>query len=246
MAITDIHEIIQRLEPGGKVKLITVDCTEFGGDVLRFHNYEVPHTPEELLAYQQSGADHIPPKPIMWGGERFDCWPYKMDGTEMDGTGSSPSPSLQVSNLDGSISNLCLLLQNLFMAKVTETTTFEQYLDDGDDPDTDMEFSQTWYISRKSGENEEFVTFQLSSPADLTGQKLPRRQIYSMCHWAMNGGYRGPDCGYTGNVFFTDKGEPTDDPAKDQCGGLCLDCKLRFGEDQQLPFGGFIASSLIS
>lgn len=246
MANVDIHEVIQSLEPGSKVKLIEVDCTEFGGDILRFHNYQVPHTEEELIEYQRQGVDVIAPKPIMWKGQRYDCWPYKMDGVEMDGTGSSPTPNLQVANIDGSVSNLCLLLQNLFLAKVTETTTFEQYLDGGSDPDPEMCFTQTWYISKKIGENEQFVSFEMSSPADLTGQKLPRRQVYSMCHWALNGGYRGPDCGYTGSVFFTDKGEPTDNPALDSCGGLCSDCKLRFGADNQLPFGGFIASSLIS
>lgn len=246
MAATDIHEVIQKLEPGSKVKLVEVDCTEFNGDILRFHNYENPYTEAELIAFQEQGVDEIPPKPIIWKGDEYFGWPYRMDGVEMDGTGSSPSPTLQVSNLDGSISNLCLLLQNLFMAKVTETTTFEQYLDNGEDPDSEMCFTQTWYISRKSGENEDYITFELASPADLTGQKIPRRQIYSMCHWALNGGYRGPDCGYTGDVFFTDKGEPTDNPALDVCGGLCSDCKLRFGEENQLPFGGFIASSLIS
>lgn len=246
MAVVDIHEVIQKLEPGSKVKLVDVDCTEFGGDILRFHNYEVPYTEAELLAFQSSGASVIPPKSLYWKGNKYSCWPYRMDGIEWDGTGSTPSPTLQVSNLDGSISNLCLLLQNLFLAKVTETTTFEQYLDGGSDADPEMSFTQTWYISRKSGENPKSVTFQLASPADLTGQKLPRRLIHSMCHWALNGGYRGPDCGYTGTKYFTDKGEPTTDPAKDQCGGLCRDCKLRFGEENQLPFGGFIASSLIS
>ena len=245
MANVDIREVIQKLEPGSKVKLVEVDCTEFGGDILRFHNYEVPYTESELLEFQQQQVDTIPPKSIVWNGESYVCWPYVMDGVEIDGTGSTPSPSLAVSNLDGSISNLCLLLQNLFMAKVTEITTFEQYLDDGSDPDSEMFFSQTWYISRKSGENQNSVTFDLASPADLTGQTIPRRIVHSMCHWALNGGYRGPDCGYTGTLYFTDKGEPTDNPALDQCGGLCKDCKMRFGEENQIPFGGFIASSLI-
>lgn len=246
MATTDILQTIQELEPGGKVKLIEVDCTEFGGDVLRFHNYNVPYTEAELVALRNAGVVEIPAKSIFFGGIEYKCWPYQLDGIELDGTGSSPTPELQVSNLDGSISRLCLELQNLFGAIVTERTTFRQYLDDGDDPDPDMEFTQVWYICRKSGENPQALAFELSSPADLTGQKLPRRQIHSMCHWALNNGYRGPDCGYTGNVFFTDKGVPTANPALDSCGGLCSDCKLRFGEEGELPFGGFIASSLIA
>lgn len=245
MANTNIRENIQSLEPGNKVKLIEVDCTSFNGEILRFHNYNVPHTEAELLAFQ-SGTSDLPPKSITFQGKVYSCWPYTLTGTDLDGSGSAPTPTLEVSNLDGTISMMCLALQNLFGAAVTEHITFAQYLDNGEDPDPEMEFTQTWYISRKSSENQTSISFELSSPADLTGQQLPRRQIHSMCHWALNGGYRGPDCGYTGNVFFTDKGVPTTDPSKDSCGGMCLDCKLRFGEDNPLPFGGFIASSLIS
>lgn len=245
MATTDIRQTIQQLEPGAKVKLVEVDCTSFGGDILRFHNYNVDYTEAELLAFQASGSD-IPPKPIVWQGEEYVCWPHQLTGIEWDGTGKSPQPTLEVSNQDGSISAMCLALQNLFGAKVTEHTTFRQFLLDGDDPDETMEFTQTWFISRKSGETQTSISFELSSPADFTGQQLPRRQIYSLCHWAMNGQYRGPDCGYTGTNYFTDKGVPTTDPSKDACGGLCADCKLRFGEESPLPFGGFIASSLIA
>lgn len=245
MAVTPILQTIQKLEPGSKVRLIEVDCTSFGGDVLRFHNYNVDYTEAELLQFQNSGLE-IPPKKIRWKGEDYSAWPYNLTGIEWDGTGKSPLPSLEVANIDGSISAMCLLLQNLYGAVVTEHITFRQYLSDGDDPDESMEFTQNWYITRKSGENQSSVTFELSSPADFTGQMLPRRQIYSMCHWAMNGNYRGPDCGYTGTKYFTEKGIPTDNPALDKCGGLCLDCKLRFGEDQPLSFGGFIASSLIA
>lgn len=245
MAVTNILQTIQKLEPGAKVKLIEVDCTSFGGDILRFHNYNVDYTEAELLAFQKSG-EKIPPKKIMWNGNAYSAWPHELTGIEWDGTGKSPLPTLEVANLDGSISNMCLILQNLFGAKVIEHTTFRQYLPDGDDPDPSMEFVQTWFITRKSGENMTSVTFELSSPADFTGRQLPRRQIYSMCHWAMNGQYRGPDCGYTGTKYFTEKGVPTNNPAEDKCGGLCLDCKLRFGEEAPLPFGGFIASSLIA
>lgn len=245
MAITNILETIQKLEAGAKVKLIEVDCTEFGGDVLRFHNYNVEYTDAELKAFQNSGS-FIPPKKIKWQGEDYSAWPYNLTGIEWDGTGKSPLPSLEVANIDGSISAMCLILQNLFGAKVIEHTTFRQYLSDGEDPDESMEFKQNWYITRKSGENQTSVTFELSSPADFTGKQLPRRQIYSMCHWAMNGQYRGPDCGYTGTNYFTEKGIATSNPVEDKCGGLCLDCKLRFGKEAPLPFGGFIASSLIA
>nr|MDA4987746.1 phage minor tail protein L [Acinetobacter baumannii] len=67
----------------------------------------------------------------------------------------------------------------------------------------------------------------------------------SLCHWCMMGKYRGEECGYTGVAMFTDKDEPTDNPALDRCGGRLRSCRLRFGENKPLPFGGFPASSLL-
>ena len=40
--------------------------------------------------------------------------------------------------------------------------------------------------------------------------------------------------------------DPTDDPALDQCKGCLSSCKLRFGENNELSFGGFPAVSLIA
>ncbi|MFO6263368.1 phage minor tail protein L, partial [Pseudomonas aeruginosa] len=40
---------------------------------------------------------------------------------------------------------------------------------------------------------------------------------------------------------------PTDDPARDECDGcLGTGCIPRFGEGNQLPFGGFPAVSIIA
>lgn len=235
---------VQKLEAGHKVQLVEVDCTEFNGDVLRFHNYEVPYTEAELLAAQEAGTD-LAPKPIVWQGQSYVCWPYEVTGLEMDSTTSSPSPVLTVSNLDGSISALCIELQNLFKAKVTIHTTFEHYLDGKPGADPMQEFVQIWYISRKDAESQSAVSFGLSSPADLTGRQIPVRQIHSVCQWALDNAYRGPDCGYTGTNYFDKDGNPIDNPALDQCGGLVADCKKRFGAENELSFGGFIGSSLL-
>lgn len=248
MAIKNISQTIQSLEPGAKIRLVEIDCTSFEGGMLRFHNYNVDYTEAEMLAFQEAGVDEIPPKKLIWQGVEYTAWPYEFTGIEWDGTGKSPQPMLEVANIDGSISIMCQLLQNLFGAKVTEHITFRQYLPDGDDPDPTMEFTQNWFITRKNGESLSSVSFELSSPADFAGQQLPRRQIHSMCHWALNGGYRGPDCGWIPQPgqYFNEKDEPVDNPAQDQCGGLCQSCKLRFGAETPLPFGGFIASSMLN
>ncbi|HEK0892091.1 TPA: phage minor tail protein L, partial [Pseudomonas aeruginosa] len=102
-----------------------------------------------------------------------------------------------------------------------------------------------WYLDQKTNEDGQYVAWELASPGDVGGEQVGR-QMTTLCHWAMTGGYRGPDCGYTGPYFDID-GNPTDDPARDECDGcLGTGCIPRFGEGNQLPFGGFPAVSIIA
>lgn len=126
------------------------------------------------------------------------------------------------------------------------------YLDAANFPDGNptadptQEALEIWYIDQKTSEDGEAVVWELSSPGEIYNHGLPGRQMTTFCHWAMTNGYRGPDCGYTGAAMFDDEDNPTDDPALDQCKGCLSSCKLRFGENNELSFGGFPAVSLIA
>ena len=93
-------------------------------------------------------------------------------------------------------------------ARVTVHRTYAHYLDaenfpdgnPGADPTADS--IEVWYIDSKSAENDTTVQFKLSSPVDVTGQRLPARQMLSRCAWCLQGQYRGSDCGYTGTNYF--------------------------------------------
>lgn len=105
---------------------------------------------------------------------------------------------------------------------------------------------EIWFIERKVAETKEVVEFELTTAIDLNGEQLPGRQIISgVCGWLIRGGYRGPFCGYTGPAVADANDVPTTDPARDQCGGRVGSCKLRFGADKPLPYGGFPASGLL-
>lgn len=112
--------------------------------------------------------------------------------------------------------------------------------------DPTQEALEIWYIDQKTSEDGEAVVWELSSPGEIDNHGLPGRQMTTFCHWAMTNGYRGPDCGYTGAAMFDDEDNPTDDPVLDQCKGCLSSCKLRFGENNELSFGGFPAVSLIA
>lgn len=240
---------VQKLEPGNKVQLIEVDGSEFDGPILRFHAYNLPHTPEEI---EESNGD-IKPKPIWWQGNEYGAWPYEIEGMAKNSDGSPARPSLKVANIDGLISSLCLQFDDMVQAKVTIYETFSHYLDaknfsEGNPTaNPDECFKQVYYIDRKTNEVAgEAVDFELSSPFDLQGVMIPVRQIHNLCYWCMKGDYRsGNGCSYSGNKYFDERGNPVDDPALDSCGGLISDCKKRFGENEPLDFGGFPAAGLV-
>lgn len=245
-----INADVQLLEPGSEVQLFEVDCSVFGGDVLWFHGHNVAHTPAEVEAALAASAE-LEAKPIWWQGVKYSAWPVAVEGLEVSGDGTAPSPTLSVGNLDGSITALCLLFEDLAQAKVTIRHTFAHYLDavnfaaGNPNADPTQQRVETWFIDQKTAEDGQAVQFSLSSPADVEGQQLPARQIHALCQWAMCNEYRGADCGYSGGPVADLDGTPTDDPALDRCGGLLSDCKARFGANNPLPHGGFPGAALL-
>ncbi len=239
----------QKLEPGNEVTLFELDCTAFGGDILRFHNSNKAFTQAQLEAALTSGS--LPPRPIIFGGVSYTQWPLVIEGLEMSTEGAAPTPTLQVGNVEGAISGLCFAYADLLQAKLIVRTTLAKYLDAANWPegnataDYTQFMTQIWYIERKTEETNEAVTFELNSPADVSGTMIPCRQLHAVCQWAIWGEYRGSDCGYTGPAVAKKDGTPTSNPAEDDCGALVTDCKLRFGEHGQLPFGGFPGTSLM-
>ncbi|MEX0445525.1 phage minor tail protein L [Xenorhabdus sp. SGI246] len=241
-----ITATLQRLEPGSKILLYTVDGSAFGGPELHFHSHPVAYTEAEL-----ESPDSLTAKSIWWQGVEYKPWPVEIKGLETLSDGRAVSPTLSVANLDSTISALCLAYQNMVQARVTIRMTFAHYLDARNFPegnpqaDPTQEKIDVFYIDSKTHEDNESIQFALSSPADLQGIQIPARQIHSLCTWCMRGLYRKSPCNYTGTRYFDEEGNPTDDPAKDACGGLMSDCKARYGEAAQLPFGGFPGSALL-
>ena len=263
---------IQKLEPGSIVTLIEVDCTSFGGDILHFHGHNIAFSQnaverlvnplyagslswyagtEQRSAGEGEGAPTGTGIPIIWQGISYTAWPCQVEGIEADSTGQPTSPTLAVGNIDGSISSLCLFFDDLVQAKVVIRQTLSKYLDSANfkqaNPDADptQEVVETFYIDSKTQEDNQTITWQLSTPADVSGQIIPARLISGICEWALRGEYRGADCGYTGPLKFDENDNPVDDPADDKCGGLLSSCKLRFGENEQLSFGAFPSASLL-
>ena len=242
----------QKLEPGNVVRLFDVDGTAFGvSDVLRFHAHNIAHTPDEIAA---AGGDEnkLPAKSIWWQGQEYKAWPCQIEGIETATDGTSAQPTLSVANLDSSITALCLAYDDMLQAKVTIHDTLAQYLDAKNYPegnpsaDPQQEKLKVFYIDAKSNETNEVVAFTLSSPMDLQGLMIPTRQLHSLCTWCIRNKYRSGDgCDYAGTRYFDKHNNPVNDPSLDECPGTLTACKLRHGEGNELPFGGFPGTSLI-
>ena len=247
-----LHADYQKLEPGDEIRLFEIDGSAFNmGDILYFHGYNIPHTEAEIFA---AGGDEskLPAKSIWWQGTEYKAWPCELEGIESSTSGSDAQPTLRVGNINGSISALCLYYDDLAQARVTIRETQKQYLDsrnfseENSTADPTQEKRHLYFIDTKSLETDELVEFTLSSPMDLQGVLIPTRQYHSLCTWCIRNKYRSGDgCDYAGTRYFDKNNKPVDDPSKDVCNGTLSACKLRFGENNELPFGGFPGTSLI-
>ncbi|EOI8228331.1 TPA: phage minor tail protein L [Klebsiella oxytoca] len=247
-----LHADYQKLEPGDEIRLFEIDGSAFNmGDILYFHGYNIPHTEAEILA---AGGDEskLPAKSIWWQGTEYKAWPCELEGIESSTSGSDAQPTLRVGNINGSISALCLYYDDLAQARVTIRETQKQYLDsrnfseENSTADPTQEKRHLYFIDTKSLETDELVEFTLSSPMDLQGVLIPTRQYHSLCTWCIRNKYRSGDgCDYAGTRYFDKNNKPVDDPSKDICNGTLSACKLRFGDNNELPFGGFPGTSLI-
>jgi lambda family phage minor tail protein L len=258
----------QKLYVDGLITLFELDASALGAGILRFHGHIAFQDWEKIYSSIGSdgligsdtgligkvfdiGTDKVWQRNIIWQGKTFSAMSIQADGMEMNSTGRASSPTLSMANnidgLQNAVSAYCLQFNDFAGARLTVISTLAKYLDaenfsQGNPTASNEAENQLWFIEQKTSENMEQVTFELSNPIDFEGQRIPIRQISSQCHWCMMGDYRAEECGYTGAAMFTEKNEPTDNPALDKCGGRLSSCKIRKNEGS---FGGQPAANLV-
>ena len=234
-AIASAYEELSKLNPSAIIELFEVhlDSALHGStDVYRFH----------------AGANAAVSGNVVFNGNTYTRIPVKADGFDFVNTGTLPRPTLSISNLDGVMTTLLLLVNtttagnDLGGAEVRRIRTLKKFLDGEATADPNAKFpDERWYIDRKANESRDSVTFELASKFDLAGQKLPKRQIVAnVCQWV----YRSSECSYTGSSYFDVNGNSVTTLAQDACGKRVGSCKLRFGANGELPFGSFPGAGL--
>jgi len=235
-AIASAYEELAKLNPSAIIELfeLHLDNTLHGStDVYRFH----------------AGANADVDGNVVFNGNTYTRIPVKADGFEFTNTGTLPRPTLTISNLDGTMTTLLLLVNattagnDLGGAEVRRIRTLKKFLDGESTADPNAKFpDERWYVDRKANESRDSVTFELASKFDLAGQKLPKRQIIAnVCQWV----YRSSECSYTGTDYYDVNGNEVSTEAADVCGKRVESCKLRFGNTAQLPFGSFPGAGLV-
>ena len=235
-AISSVYEDVSALAPSAIIELfeLQLDSTLHGSsDVYRFH----------------AGSNAAVTGNIVWNGNAYTRMPVIADGFEMRSTGALPQPTITIANLDGNMTTVLALVNqttagnDLTGATVKRIRTLKRYIDGESSADPNAKFpDEIWRISRKATETRDIVTFELSSAFDLVGQKIPKRQIVAnTCQWI----YRSAECGYSGSNYFDVNGNSVSALADDVCGKRIASCKLRFGENGELPFGSFPGAGLI-
>lgn len=223
---------VQSLTPAAIVDLFVLDLTDLGGDVSRYH----------------AGTNELSAA-VVWQGETYTPFPVAVSGFEQSGSGALPRPTLRISNLNGLVGALAREYGDAIGAQVTRKRTLIKYLDaanfDAGNPEADPNThlpDEVYYVHRKVAETKELIEFELAAAWDVQGVKLPRRQvIQNICPWR----YRGANCGYAGGAVADERDIPTNDADEDECGKRLRSCRLRFGENAELPFGGFPGSGLV-
>lgn len=248
MAKTDLNKdfvnCLQSLYPGEIITLVEVDGTKFGANVYRFHAENLQYTAEELMIARETGV--LPPKEIIFQGEVYGARPFGITGIGFTSNGKADKPQLTLSNLDSQVSAMIRAYNGMMQAKVTIWITSADFLQADGSVATGAYRKLTYYIERPSYCNQSLARFDLTSPYDMDGIMIPPRISQSVCYWAQRGWYRsGKGCSYNGALMFDKDNQPVTDPAQDYCAGTATACKLRFGADQELDFGGCAVASLL-
>ena len=262
-----LNSDFQKLDVDGLITLFELDAQALGAGILRFHGHisfvewQKIYTSmgsedgymgdeEQFIGAEipEEGEEQVWKRNIIWQGQTFEPMALDVSGLEMRSDGKASAPTLSMANniggIQGAVSAYCLQFGDFAGAKLKVITTLAKYLDAENfstgnptaNPSEKRE--QIWFIEQKTSENAQQVTFELSNPVDFEGLKIPTRQISNYCNWE----YRSEECGYIGSAMFTEKDEPTDNPALDRCNYRTSGCRCR---ENELHFGGFPASSMV-
>lgn len=189
-----------------------------------------------LYFYPGADADS---QPVLYLGQTYSPWPVEMTGFEKRGTGAEQRPKAAIANIGGSVTQQLRLYDDLVGATMTRRRTLQTYLD----ANVAEYVDEIYFIEQKTAETSLVVEFELATAMDFIDKRLPGRiAVANACPWRYKTTANGSGCSWPGTnpaKWFDRQGNPVVSEALDDCGKRLSDCKKRFGEHEQLDFGGF-------
>lgn len=250
--MSDLIEVVQEQEIGESL----------------IHLFELTINGTTIYAY--SGLDdgsnpiYFPALNSSDGINEYVALPMEIEGVEWASNGAQARPTLTIANIISFIGNsdettLGAELESLNItynedilgSRLVFRRTLGKYLAaPGDIWTTPVEFPvQSYVLDRIAGENNVTVSFELASPFDVEGIKIPNRVVVGKyCPWKYKGVRDGVGGGCTwdpannGNRFYDKDGNTVATESEDVCGKTLSACKIRFQNGDTsvvLPFGGF-------
>ena len=196
------------------------------------------------------GSEGATTQAVTWNGDVYSPWAIESEGWEVSGRGPAPRPTITLGNTSAILTALVVNNNDLVGATVRRIRTYMRYTDNGSDPDPGETYPiEEYRINQRLALNNEVIQFELASHIDQENTLLPGRQaMREYCPFVARR--------WTGTAFdYTDATCPyteADGPPRDENGNVVTDpanevfskklgtcCKARFGENAELPFGGF-------
>lgn len=177
------------LEPDTLIELYELDLGEQDG-LYRFHPGK--NNLKDIMLRDKNGVL-----------QTYFALPIESSGFESRGDGQLPRPKLLIANPQGVITDAIKRRSDLVGNTIIRKRIFLKYLDNENFPnnfnpfaipDPESRFDDDIFsINRKIQENKYYVEFELVSPLELEGVKIPARtMIADYCGWQ----YRGAGCLY--------------------------------------------------
>ena len=233
--MVDIPELIQKPNLGGYVELYEFDLTKYDAGYFRV----LP------------GSEGATVQAVTWNGNVYSPWAIESEGWAITSYGPAPRPSITLGNTSSILTSLVVNNNDLVGCIVKRIRTYERYLDGGPEANVAQTYPiEEYKINQRTALNDEIVSFELSSHLDQENMMLPGRQImreycpFTVRRYTGVGAdpfdYDGVICPFVAQTYLDVDGNPVanaEDEVFSKKLGTC--CKARFGENAELPFGGF-------
>lgn len=210
-----------KVEQTARLTLFTVDLTNLGGGIHRFHN-----------------GMNEKAESVIWQGLLYEPFVSKMEGISESTDGPSGRPKFTIANITGVITGMAVQYRELAGAQIYVSKVYAKFLDavnfvnGNPNADPNQEYKVLYNIERMTSIDANYASFECAIPTETDGVLLPASVITAnVCQWI----YRGEGCRYSGSNYFNEKDEPVSDIESDKCAHLLNSCVLRFGANVEIP-----------